>query len=482
MRQLAMIRLLAIITGGITFLMIPSLVTAVILQETPMIRAFLIPVLCGFLVALAAILISPKLPFTFRIRDGFLLVFLTWVLASLAGSIPYLLSLQNIHFSDAIFESSCSFTTTGATTFSNVELMPRSILLWRSMSHWAGGMGIILLTVALMPLLGVGGFQLIKAEVPGPEKEKISPRITSTAKILWGVYCIFTLTLILLYRIGGMQWFDAVCHGFTIITTGGVSTKNAGLAFYDSAFIDWVSVLFMLLGALNFIMYYRIVRGKYKDLLNNTESRVYIGIFFIAALGISICLIPQYDAIGDALRIGFFQAASFLSSTGHARTDYTVWPPLAQAILFCLLFVGGCSGSTAGGIKVVRHTVLFKQAMNELRRLIYPQGVFSIQLNKKQGRKDVVYGVAGFVFLYFIVVTLTAFITAAAGFDIFESINTALSITGNFGSGFSAAGPNYNFNAYPYHLKLFYSLVMIAGRLELWTVFILFTPKYWKMW
>jgi trk system potassium uptake protein TrkH len=348
------------------------------------------------------------------------------------------------------------------------------------MSHWAGGMGIILLTVALMPLLGVGGFQLIKAEVPGPEKDRLTPRITAAAKILWGAYCVFTAILTLLYRAGGMEWYDAFCHSFTVMATGGVSTKNSGFAFYNSPFIDWVTVIFMLLGALNFNMYYRIVRGKFRDLLQNTESRVYFFIFLTASLIISISLIPHYGSFSTALRFGSFQAASILTTTGNARADYTAWPGLAQSVLFCLMFIGGCSGSTAGGIKVIRHTVLFKQAGNELRRILYPQGVFSIQLNRKVGRKDVVYGVAGFIFFYFLIVAITTLITAAAGYDIFSSFSAALSIIGNIGTGFGAVGPYCNFSAFPDYLKLYYSLVMITGRLELWTVLVLFTPKYWK--
>jgi trk system potassium uptake protein TrkH len=278
-----------------------------------------------------------------------------------------------------------------------------------------------------------------------------------------------------------MGWFDAVCHGFTVISTGGVSTKNAGFGFFDSAFIDWVTVIFMLLGALNFNMYYRIVRGKFMDLAHNTESRAYFLIFIAAALAISVSLIPQYGSLGNALRFGSFQAASILTTTGSARADYTAWPGLAQGVLFCLMFIGGCSGSTAGGVKVIRYTVLFKQAWNELRRIIYPQGVFSIQLNRKVGRKDVVYGVAGFVFLYFMMVAVTTLVTAAtAGFDIFSSFSAALSITGNIGAGFGVAGPFRNYSVLPDYLKLFYSLVMIAGRLELLTVFVLFTPEYWK--
>ena len=478
--RLAMIRLLAIIFALVTLLMLPSLVMALVLREYFMLQAFLIPLAVGIFIALPAALFIPNAPLGLSPRDGFLLVFLTWVFASVTGALPYFLSLHDVSLCDAIFESSCGFATTGATTFTDVESFPRSLLFWRSMSHWAGGMGIILLTVALMPLLGVGGFQLIKAETPGPEKEKLTPRITDAAKILWGAYCIFTVILIILYRLGGMDWFDAVCHGFTIIATGGVSTKNDGFGFYNSRFIDWVTVIFMLLGALSFNMYYRLARRKFKDFVQNTESRVYFLIFIVAAAAITLCIVPQYGSFAEALRFGSFQAASILSSTGNARVDYTAWPGLAQAVIFCLMFIGGCSGSTAGGIKVIRWTVLFKQAGNELRRISYPQGVFSIQLNSKVGRRDVVYGVAGFVFLYFVIVAVTTLVTAAAGFDLFSSFSAALSVTGNIGTGFGLIGPNYNYNIFPGFIKLFYSLVMITGRLELWTVFLLFTPEYWK--
>ena len=480
MKRLAMFRLLAIIIGGITFLMFPSLVMALILGEASMIRAFLLPMGAGLVLILPAVLFLRGSSLGIRPRDGFLLVFLTWVFASIAGSIPYFLSPLNLRFSDAIFESACGFATTGATTFGDVEILPKSLLLWRSMSHWAGGMGIILLTVALLPLLGVGGFQLIKAETPGPEKEKLTPRVTASAKILWGAYCIFTVTLALLYRFGGMDWFDSVCHSFSIMATGGVSTKNAGFGFYNSSFIDWVTVIFMLIGAFNFNMYFRLVRKKFRDLADNTECRVYLSIFIIASALISISLIPQYGSFREALRFGAFQAASILSTTGNARVNYTVWPGMAQGILLGLMLVGGCSGSTAGGIKVIRWTVLFKQAGNEMRRILYPKGVFSIQLNKKVGRKDVVYGVAGFVFLYFSLIAITTLVTAAAGYDVFSSFSAAVSITGNVGASFGTVGSNSYYGEFPGYLKLFYSLVMITGRLELWTVLVLFTREYWK--
>ena len=474
------VRIILIILAMVSLLMLPSLVTAFILGEFFMLKPFLVPLAAALIPAFLALVLIPKNRISLRIRDGFLLVFLTWVLSSILGSLPFFLSHLNMSIIDSIFESACGFATTGATTLPDVEALPASLLLWRSMSHWAGGMGIVLLSVALMPLLGVGGFQLIKAEAPGPEKEKLTPRITEAAKILWGAYCVFTVILSVLYRIGGMEWFDAVCHSFTVMSTGGVSTKNTGIAFYDSAFIDWVTVVFMLLGALNFTMYYRLARGKFKDILQNTETKVFLFIFFTAALIISISLIPHYGSFTNALRYGSFQAASILTTTGSARADFTAWPALAQGVLLCLMFVGGCSGSTAGGIKVIRHTVLFKQMGNELRRILYPRGVFTIQLNKRVGRKDVVYGVTGFVFLYLLIVGFTTLVTAASGIDVYSSFNIAVSITGNIGVGFGAAGPFQNYGEFPNHLKLIYSLVMITGRLELWTVFVLFTPEFWK--
>ena len=460
--------------------MLPSLVTAIVLREYFMLHSFIIPLLIGLIPAVPVFLFISKEPISLRQKEGFLLVFLTWILASIMGSLPYYFSPMGLSVYDAFFESACGFATTGATTLSDIEIMPRSLLLWRSMSHWACGMGIIVLTVALMPLLGVGGFQLLKAETTGPEKEKLMPKMTETAKILWGVYCVFTIVLALLYRLGGMDWFDAVCHSFTVIATGGVSTKNNGFAFYNSPFIDWVTVIFMLLGALNFSIYYRILRGKIRELSSNTEARAYFFIFLIASLAITFVLLPQYDSFTEALRIGSFQVVSILSTAGTVRADFTAWPSLAQGILFCLMFIGGCSGSTAGGIKVIRHAVFFKQAVNELRRILYPQGVFSIRLNKKVGRKDVVYGVAAFVFFYFIIVAVTTLVTAASGYGIFSSFSIALSLTGNIGTGFGMAGPQYNYSGFPHYLKFFYSLVMITGRLELWTVLVLFTPEYWK--
>jgi trk system potassium uptake protein TrkH len=415
-----------------------------------------------------------------KARDGFFLVFLTWVLASLLGAFPFYFSQNEIGFTDAFFESACTFATTGGTTIGDVEALPRSLLLWRSLAHWFGGMGIVLLTVALLPLLGIGGFQLLKAEAPGPEKEKITPKITITAKILWLVYCALTLILMGLYLAGGMDWFDALCHSLTTLASGGVSTRNGGIAVFDSPFIEGVSTVFMLLAAVNFNLYYRLLQGKLRDIAANTEFRVYLGIFLAAAAAVTISLIPVYGSPLTAFRYASYQTASILSTTGSAITGYEQWPGFARMVLFILMFIGGCSGSTAGGIKVIRHAVLWKQMGNVLRRTLHPQGVFSIQLNKQVGRKDVIYGVAGFFCLYLIVVGVTTLITAASGTDVFSAFSAALSITGNIGAGFGAVGPAHNYSAFPAYIKWLFSFVMIAGRLELWTVFLLFRSLYWR--
>ncbi|MDR3161126.1 MAG: TrkH family potassium uptake protein, partial [Spirochaetaceae bacterium] len=439
------LRVLPLLLGILALIMFPSLVMALAYGETAMIRAFALPSSLALAAAGGALVSLRKRPLRFSPRQGFLLVSLTWMLISLVGALPYYLGEVGLSFTDAIFESTCGFATTGSTTIADVERLPRSLIFWRSMTHWFGGMGIILLSVALLPLLGVGGFQLIKAETPGPEKEKVTPKITATAKILYLVYCGLTAVLAICYLAGGMNWFDALCHAFTVVASGGISTKNAGIASYRSPFIEVVTTIFMLLAAVNFNLYYRLLQGKYQDIVDNSEFRTYLFIFAAAALIITVSILPVYGSLGTALRYGTFQAASVLSTTGNVIADYEAWPMLAQAVIFVLMFIGGCSSSTAGGIKVVRLVVLFKQAGNEMRRLLYPRGIFSIRLNRKVGRKDVVYGVAAFISLYIMVIIAVTLITALSGIEVFSSFSAALAVTGNVGVGFGAIGPTRSF-------------------------------------
>ena len=460
--------------------MIPSLILAIVDQDAASFRAFIIPISLSLTTALLAVFLGRKTPIRFSAGDGFLLVSLAWIFTSFFGAAPFLLAGVLPNLSEAVFESVSGFTTTGASVFSDVESLSRSLLLWRAMTHWLGGMGIVVLTVALLPLLGVGGFQLVKAETPGPEKDKVAPKITATAKILWYMYIALTALQVGLLMLGGMDWFDAVTHAFATMATGGFGTKNASVGYYRSPFIDGVCTVFMILAGMNFSLYYRVVTGKFRDLFGNTEFRVYAGIIVLAFILVSLSVLPQYGSLGTAFRYASFQVASIITTTGFATADFDQWPSFAKGILLVLMFIGGCSGSTGGGIKVIRHVVLFKQAGNEMRRLLYPRGIFSVRLNGKVGRKDVVYGTAGFVFLYVALVLFTTLVVASSGTELLSSLTTALATVGNIGPGFGAVGPTQNYAFFPDYVTWFLSFAMIAGRLELWTVFILLSPEFWR--
>jgi trk system potassium uptake protein len=473
-----LVRLLLAILGFIPVIMLFPLIMAIVSGEEKMIFSFGLVMLVIIILALTSFLSLQKKKLNLNARDGFLIVFAVWVLASFAGAVPFY--LWGLNFSDSFFESACTFATTGATTIANIEALPRSLLLWRSIAHWFGGIGIILVSVALLPLLGVGGFQLIKAEETGPEKEKITPKITVTAKLLFLVYCVLTFILFILYLIGGMNWFEAVCQSLTAMATGGINVRNKGIEAWDSPFIDGVTTVFLLLAGINFNLYCRILQRKFSEIKNNIELKAYLGIFAVAAIIITVSLVPYYGSVSSAFRHASFQSASVLSTAGNTTVNYEQWPSLAKMVLFILMFIGGCSGSTAGGIKVIRHVILWKQIKNETQRMLYPQGIFRIQINNRVGRNDIVYGVSGFIFMYLFVIMIVTLITAASGIDLFSSLSAALSITGNIGVGFGAIGPGHNYSIFADHIKWLFSFVMLAGRLEMWTVFILFTRVYWR--
>lgn len=480
MKRRLLLRVLILLLGIVSLAMIPSLILAVRDKNALVIRAFMLPMTVTLTASLGALFWHRKTPVRFNPGDGFLLVSLAWFFTSILGALPLYLAHSAPTFSDAVFESVSGFTTTGATIFKDVESLPRAILFWRAMTHWLGGMGIVVLTVALLPLLGVGGFQLVKAETPGPEKDKVAPKITATAKILWILYLALTAIQVGLLMVGGMNWFDATTHAFATMATGGFGTKNASIGYYNSAWIDGVCTVFMILAGFNFSLYYRVITGKVRDLLYNSEARAYIGIVIVASLVVAISILPVYGSFPRAFRYASFQVSSILTTTGFATADFDRWPSLAKAVLLTLMFIGGSSGSTGGGIKVIRHVVLFKQAGNEIRRLLFPRGVFSVQLNGKVGRKDVVYGVAGFVFLYLALVFFVTLVVASAGIDLISSLSASLATVGNIGPGFGIVGPSQNYSILPAYVKWVLSFAMLAGRLELWTVFVLFTPEFWR--
>lgn len=449
-------------------------------DEDSVILPFLIPMILSILLGTIFFIIGRKNTIRFSTRSVFLFVACAWISISLFGAVPLFFSGTIPNFVDAFFESCSGFTTTGATILSEIETLPRSINLWRCQMHWLGGMGIIALTVALLPLLGVGGFNLIKAESTGPEKGKITPKMANTAEMLWLFYVSFTLVQIIALILCGMDFIDAVSYAFSTLGTGGFATMNASVGEYNSVSIEIVCTIFMFLAGINFSLYFYLFTGKISEIKKNTELKMYIIIFFGAILVISFFLLPNYHNFFTALRYSSFQVASIMTSTGFMTCDYLTWNSSAQFFIFCLFFIGGCSGSTAGGFKVVRHCILAKQAKNEMMKMLHPHGVYSIRLNGSAGKNDLVFNISSFVFVYFGLVFFSTFLGTLDGLNIFTSFTGSLSMVGNIGPAFGELGPTANYGFLGSGLKIWYCFVMIAGRLELYNLLILFLPDYWK--
>lgn len=415
------------------------------------------------------------------IRASFFLVTTVWVSVSIIGALPYVFSDSITTFADAIFETVSGFTTTGGSILTNIEAMPKSMLLWRGFTHWIGGGGIIVLSVAILPLLGIGGMQLMKAESSGLKVDKIAPRIAETAKYLWFLYTGITVIAVVLYYIGGMGFLDALCHGFSAISTGGLSSKNASIGHYNSAFIDWVTIATMFFGGMNFILIIRLIKGQFSYLNTDSEFKVYFFIFAAAAAIVSLSLYfdGRYDLI-DAIRYGTFHTTSIMTTTGFATADYELWPYFAQSILFVLLFIGGSTGSTAGGIKVIRYVVLFKHIGRELKRLLHPRGVFIFRINNEPARTGLVDAVAGFFFFYIISIIILTVLVTASNVDIPTAFSAVLASIGNTGIAFEGVGPTDNYSGFTDFAKYVLSFAMLLGRLEIYTLIVLFTVWYWK--
>lgn len=468
--------LLAIV--GATFAI--PIAVAVYCGEFAVLPSFIIPMAISFVMVLAVNLPTKKIKYNMNTRQTFLIVAMVWIIASLMGSIPMYFCGAFDSYIDALFESVSGFTTTGSTVLSDVDIVPRSINMWRCITHWLGGMGIVTLTVALLPLLGVGGFQLIKAETTGPEKGKVTARITTTAKVLWIIYAGFTLIETVALKIAGMDFIDALSHSFATLGTGGFSTRSASIGAYNSVAIDVIITVFMFLAGINFSLYFYLMNRDLKEIKDNSEFKYYVGIVVFFILAVTISLVSTYGSFAKALRYGSFQVVSLISTTGFATADFMDWPATTQFWLFLLFFIGGSSGSTSGGVKVVRWVILGKQVNNETKRMLHPHGVFSIRLNNKVGRKDIVFNVAAFISLYFILVIITTFVGCLGNLDLHSAFTGALSMVGNVGPGFNLLGPSANYGFLPTFVKLWYCFAMLAGRLELYTMIIFFMPSYWK--
>lgn len=430
------------------------------------------------------------------IREGFAIVALGWVFVALFGSFPYLFAgifsaegrppLEE--FSFCYFESMSGFSTTGATVLTEIEHLSHAMLFWRSFSHWLGGMGIVVLAVAILPLLGVGGMQLFRAEAPGPQTDRLTPRIAQTAKLLWGVYILLSFLEMLLLWLGGMTLFDALCHTFGTMATGGFSTKNASIGHYNSVYIEVVIIVFMFLAGTNFALHYRALRGEVTSYFKDTEFRFYCAVILLCIFLVSWNTVRfanidgnvPYDSVGDAIRHASFQVLSITTTTGYGTADFEKWPYLSQFILLTLMFYGGCAGSTGGGMKQLRFLLLIKQSRAEIKRLIFPHAVLPVRVNDRVVPPEVLTHVLGFFFFFIGIFAIVTCIMATLGLDLITAAGCTIATMGNIGPGLGEVGPIDNYAHIAPLGKFILTFCMLLGRLELYTVLILFSPNFWK--
>jgi trk system potassium uptake protein TrkH len=413
-------------------------------------------------------------------REGFAIVTVAWAATAFFGGLPYLLTGVTGSPVAAVFEAMSGFTTTGATIFTDIEALPHGVLFWRSMTHWIGGMGIIVLVIAVLPYLGVGGMQLFQAEVPGPTHERLRPRITQTAKLLWLVYFGLTAVLTLLYVVGGMSLFDAVNHAFSTMATGGFSTSNTSM-MEMSAFIQWVTILFMFLAGVNYTLHFRAATGN-PVYLRDEEWRFYGLVTLLAALAIAgaNAVADLSPGLEQTLRDALFQTLTIITTTGYVSADYEQWVPGAKLVLFALFFVGGMAGSTAGGIKTLRVMLLLKQTGNELRKHLHPRAILVARIGGKPVKDDVGARVVGFVMLYLLICLAGAIGLALLGLDVLTAIGGSIATVGNVGPAFADLGPTANYGWLGWPQLALMTFLMLVGRLEIFTVLILFHPELWR--
>lgn len=416
-------------------------------------------------------------------REGFGVVAFGWIAASIAGAIPFVLSGVIPGWTAAVFETMSGFTTTGASVIRVTEVVPRGILLWRSLTHFYGGMGVLVLVVAILPLVGTGGMQLFRAEMPGPMKDRLTPRIAGTAKRLWAVYVMLVVLEAALLRLGGMSWFDAACHAFATVATGGFSTRTASVGDFGSLYIEAVIVVFMVASGMNFALHYRALRGQPGVYLRDSEFKLYLVILAAGSLLVAACLLISGVAstLGGALRSATFAAASIMTTTGFATDDFDRWPGFARLILFLLMFVGGCAGSTGGSIKVVRILLAIRALGREVLRWMRPQAVMSIKVGHVAVDAEMIMNVVTFVLTYVAIFTgATVLMTLHFGNDWISAASSVAATLGNVGPGFNVVGPMANYADIPDSGLGLLAVLMLFGRLELYTVLVLLIPSFWR--
>lgn len=427
------------------------------------------------------------------IREGLAIVAFWWMSCAFFGALPYWLSGVCNSFCDSYFESMSGLTTTGASIFKDIEILPDGILFWRSMSQWLGGVGIVVFFIAVLPNIGVRGHKLFSAEASNLTTDKIKPRIAQTAKILWIIYLSFTAIMIPILWFGGMDFFDAVCHTFTTLSTGGFSTKNQSIAAFDSLFIEIVVMVFMFMSACNFILYYQVVTGRIRKVLVNSELRLFVGLTLCAICLVTLVLFffesseynggvkdSKYESIGGALRYAAFQVISIITCTGHFTADFDIWPNFCRFFLVLLMFIGGCVGSTAGGMKVVRIVLLFKSSVREMVHLLRPRAIMHVKLSGKPVSEDIITNTLGFIVIYLGLFGISSLVLTLFGTELVTSFSAVATMMSNTGPGLADVGAVRNFSEIAYPCKWVLIFCMLVGRLEIYTVILIFLPLTWK--
>jgi trk system potassium uptake protein TrkH len=462
--------------AGLTMLL-PAAVAAVYREAAAfhLLAAAVITSTCGWLAHRSAGKIEE-----FSVRDGFAIVTLGWVAVAAFGSLPYLITGSIPTVSGAFFEAMSGLTTTGSSVVTDIDALPRGIVVWRSQTQWMGGMGIIVLSVAILPLLGVGGMQLLQAEIPGLSADRLRPRVRQTATALWAVYGLFTVVEGVLLLLAGMTPFEALNHAFTTMATGGFSTENSSIAAFPPA-VHYVIAAFMFLAGVNFTLHYSWLTGRWRSLHRNQELRVYLVLTAAATLGMTILVRSSgTGGLEESLRLGLFQAVSIMTTTGYVTGDYERWVPAAQVVILLLMLIGGCTGSTSGSIKVLRHMIVAKEARITMRKLLHPRGVFVYKVEGSPVSADVLANVSGFLLLYLVGLVAGVLALTLLGLDATTALGAATTTIGNVGPGFGLVGPSETFAPLPAASLWVLSALMLLGRLELFTVLVLLTRGYWR--
>ncbi len=414
-------------------------------------------------------------------RDGFAIVALGWLMVSFFGALPFVLSGAIPSFIDALFESVSGFSTTGATILKEIEGLPRGILFWRSFTHWMGGMGVLVLTLAILPSIKANTLHIMKAESPGPTPEKLVPKIKQTVKILYFIYISLTVIHIIFLLTGGMSLYDSLIHAFGTAGTGGFSNRNLSVAAYNSAYIEVIITVFMLLFGANFALYYQVYKGNFKLIYKDEELCFYVGIVATSIILITLNINGRVvHSIWEALRYSSFQVASIITTTGYATADFNLWPGFSKFVLLLLMFIGASAGSTGGGIKCIRFLLLFKVAKREIFKIIHPRSVYTIKIGGNMVEEETLMGILTFFFLYIFIFIVSVLIISIEGKDIVTTATSVVSAMGNIGPGLGAVGPIGNFSDFSVISKAVLSLCMIFGRLEIYPLLLILTPTFWK--